>query len=53
MTLLRVYYESGLEVEYGLSSSEWADPPIDADTGRVIADGMRILLDRGDCWSGL
>lgn len=47
VTSLRVHYEGGLEVEYGLTSSIWATPPIDAGTARVISDGMRILLDRG------
>jgi predicted nucleotidyltransferase len=45
-TSLRVHYEDGLEVEYGLTSSAWATPPIDEGTARVISGGMRILLDR-------
>jgi predicted nucleotidyltransferase len=46
VTSLRVYYKDGLEVEYGLTSPEWAKEPIDEGTRRVICDGMRILLDR-------
>jgi hypothetical protein len=46
VTSLRVYYEDGLEVEYGLTSSGWADIPIDEGTARVISDGMQILLDK-------
>lgn len=46
VTSLRVYYEDGLEVEYGLTSSAWTEEPIDEGTRRVISDGMRILLDR-------
>lgn len=46
VTSLRVHYEDGLEVEYGLTSSAWATPPIDEGTARVISGGMRILLDR-------
>ena len=46
VTSLRVYYASSLEVEYGLTSSEWASEPIDEGTRQVIFDGMQILLDK-------
>jgi predicted nucleotidyltransferase len=46
VTSLRVYYEDGLEIEFGLTSSEWVDLPIDEGTGKVISDGMQILLDK-------
>ncbi|MHB8778169.1 MAG: nucleotidyltransferase domain-containing protein [Anaerolineales bacterium] len=46
VTSLRVYYRDGLEVEYGLTSSDWAGKPIDAGARQVILDGMKILLDR-------
>ncbi|MDH3628756.1 MAG: nucleotidyltransferase domain-containing protein [Acidobacteriota bacterium] len=45
---VRVVYEDGLEVEFCLSSLEWANIPLDAGTKRVISDGMRILYDPGD-----
>jgi predicted nucleotidyltransferase len=46
VTSLRVYYQKDLEVEYGMTSSEWVSEPIDEGTLRVIADGMKILFDR-------
>jgi len=46
VTSLRVYYKNGLEVEYGLTSSEWVREPIDEGTRRVIIDGLKILLDK-------
>jgi predicted nucleotidyltransferase len=46
VTSLRVWYEDGLEVEYGLATPEWATPPFDAGTRRVIEDGMLVLFDR-------
>ena len=46
VTSLRVFYEGGPEVEYGLTSSEWASEPVDEGTSRVISDGMQILLDK-------
>jgi predicted nucleotidyltransferase len=47
VTSLRVWYEDSLEVEYGLTTPEWAMPPLDAGTRRVIEDGMLVLFDRG------
>ncbi len=46
VTSLRVYYKNGLEVEYGLTSSEWVREPIDEGTRRVIIEGLKILLDK-------
>ncbi len=46
VTSLRVYYKNGLEVEYGLTSSEWVREPINEGTRRVIIDGLKILLDK-------
>jgi predicted nucleotidyltransferase len=46
VTSLRVYYQHGLEVEFGLTSLVWAELPVDAGTKSVVANGMRILLDR-------
>lgn len=46
VTSLRVYYTDNLEVEYGLTSPEWASEPIDEGTRRIIFDGMQILFDK-------
>jgi len=46
VTSLRVFYQGGLEVEYGMTTSEWASEPIGEGTRQVIADGMKILLDK-------
>ena len=45
VTSLRVWYESGDEVEFGITTPEWAAQPLDEGTRRVISGGMRILLD--------
>ena len=42
---LRVIYDVGLEVEFGLTGREWAQVPLDAGTAAVLADGMQILHD--------
>lgn len=46
LTSLRVWYQSGLEVEFGLTGADWAAQPLDAGTRRVIEDGMRVLFER-------
>lgn len=46
LTSLRVWYESGLEIEYGFTTREWAAEPLDSGTKRVIADGLRVLFEK-------
>jgi hypothetical protein len=42
----RVYYQGGPEVEFGITTAEWAGTsPVDAGTARVVHDGLRILVD--------
>jgi predicted nucleotidyltransferase len=44
---LRFRLKSGLIVELGITSSSWADLPLDAGSARVLSDGHRILFDDG------
>ncbi|HSL47236.1 MAG TPA: nucleotidyltransferase domain-containing protein [Anaerolineales bacterium] len=44
---LRVWYRDGAEVEYGITTPDWATMPLDAGTHKVIADGMIVLFERG------
>jgi predicted nucleotidyltransferase len=46
LTSLRVWYMAGPEVEYGLTTPDWAIAPLDAGSQRVIVDGMIILYER-------
>lgn len=48
---IRVWYRDGLEVEYGITDERWAAMPLDAGTQQVIADGMKVLFERGDILS--
>jgi predicted nucleotidyltransferase len=48
---LRVWYADGLEVEFGLTDESWAAVPLDEGSRRVIADGMRVLFERGPLFS--
>ncbi len=47
VTSLRVWYAGGHEVEYGVTTPAWIQPPLDEGTQRVIQDGMKILFERG------
>ena len=47
LTSLRVWYQDGPEVEFGLSDPGWAALPLDAGTRRVLTDGARLLFERG------
>ncbi len=45
LTSLRVFYADGPEVEFGLTTPQWAALPLDAGTRRVLSDGHQILYD--------
>ena len=45
VTSIHCYYESGLEVEYGFSTADWAAPPNDPGTLSVVSQGIRLLHD--------
>jgi predicted nucleotidyltransferase len=45
VTAVRAWYANGVEVEFGLATTEWATNA-DAGTSRVLSDGVRVLIDR-------
>ena len=48
----RIRYENGVEVELGLTTSEWLNTaPIDEASLRVLSDGHRILDDKAGLFS--
>ncbi len=50
----RVFYIDGSEVEFGITTPEWAKiNPIDYGTKKVIADGIKILYDKDGLLSKL
>jgi predicted nucleotidyltransferase len=46
ITSIRVWYQEGLEIEFGITLPDWASQPLDPGTLRVISDGMQIVFDR-------
>lgn len=51
LTSLRVWYQNGVEVEYGFTTPDWAALPPDAGTQAVIRGGMIVLFERGNLLS--
>jgi predicted nucleotidyltransferase len=45
---LRVRYEDGPEVEFGIAGRDWVRLPLDAGTANVLSSGVRILHDPVD-----
>ncbi len=51
LTSLRVWYQNGVEVEYGITTPDWAATPLDAGTQEVIRGGLTVLFERGNLLS--
>ena len=45
-TSIRVWYQNGLEVEFGIVEPSWIGRPLDCGTQRVLKDGYQILVDK-------
>ena len=41
----RIFYQNGLEVEFGIATPAWASVPLDAGTRKVLTDGVKVLYD--------
>lgn len=46
VTSLRVWYRQGSEMEFGITTPDWAASPLDDGTDRVIMDGIKVLYER-------
>ncbi|WP_167956509.1 nucleotidyltransferase domain-containing protein [Anaerosporobacter faecicola] len=45
-TSVRVWYEEGAEVEFGIVKPSWYSLPLDQGTKSVLLDGYEILVDK-------
>ena len=45
LTSVRIFYDRGIEAEFGIASSAWARISPDPGTAEVVAGGFQILLD--------
>ena len=46
VTSLRVFYNNGLEVEFGITDESWIAQPLDEGTQQVLRDGSRVLYEK-------
>lgn len=46
LTSLRVFYDSGLEVEYGVVTDQWIIEPLDEGTKNVVKNGFKIITEK-------
>ena len=50
---VRVWYQNGLEVEFGLVKPDWIKRPLDPGTMRVLQSGCKVLADKHGLFAGL
>jgi len=50
---LRVWYNNGYEVEFGVTTPDWGQSPDDLETQSVIRDGMIIPFERNNLLSSI
>ena len=50
---LRIFYDNGLEVEYGVATNAWVMQPLDQGTKNVAEKGFKILLDKEAVFSSV
>ena len=46
LTSLRVFYDNGLEVEYGVVTDQWVIEPLDEGTKIVVKNGFKIITEK-------
>lgn len=45
---LRVWYDSGLEIEFGFTSKDWISEPLDTGTQEVLGNGYRFIINKAN-----
>ena len=46
LTSMRIWYENGLEIEYGFTTREWTTTLKKDDLKRIKEDGLRVLFEK-------
>lgn len=52
-TSVRVWYEEGQEVEFGIVEPSWISVPLDQGTRKVLNDGYIVFVDKEDYFTNL
>jgi len=45
-TSIRVWYENGPEIEFGIVEPSWIAVPLDAGTHQVLSGGYKVIVDK-------
>ena len=45
-TSIRVWYEDGKEIEFGIVEPSWIEKPLDIGTKKVLSDGYQVIVDK-------
>lgn len=48
LTSLRIFYDNGLEVEYGVTTDQWVKEPLDEGTKNVVKNGFKVITEKED-----
>jgi predicted nucleotidyltransferase len=48
LTSLRIFYDNGLEVEYGVVTDQWVKEPLDEGTKNVVKNGFKVVTEKED-----
>ena len=46
LTSLRIWYESGLEIEYGFATRDWIQNVSENELKQITNDGLRVLFEK-------
>lgn len=46
LTSLRIFYDNGLEVEYGVVTDQWVNEPLDEGTKNVVKNGFKVITEK-------
>jgi len=46
LTSLRIWYENGLEIEYGFTDQEWIQSMSKKEIKQITDDGLRVLFEK-------
>lgn len=52
-TSVRVWYEEGQEVEFGIVEPSWISVPLEPGTRKVLNDGYIVFVDKEDYFTNL
>lgn len=52
-TSIRVWYEDGKEVEFGIVEPSWIDKPLDEGTYKVLSEGYKVIVDKTKYFANL